>query len=40
MRNQSPVEAPVDVIRGGTQDYLTAEELMSRLEPRIRAMFK
>ena len=36
------IEAPVmDVSRtGGGQEYLTADELMSRLEPHIRSLFR
>lgn len=40
MKDYRPVESPIEFAQGGTQDYLTAEELISRLEPRIRAMFR
>ena len=40
--NTDIIEAPVlDASRtGGSQEYLTADELMSRLEPHIRSLFR
>ena len=36
------IEAPImEASRnGGSQEYLTADELMSRLEPHIRSLFR
>ena len=35
-------EAPIQDVSyiGGSQEYLTADELMSRLEPHIRSLFR
>lgn len=40
--NPDIIESPVsDVSRvGGSQEYLTADELMQRLEPHIRSLFR
>lgn len=34
------VESPIVELQNGNQNFLTADELMQRLEPRIRAMFQ
>ena len=40
--NPDIVESPItDASRiGGSQEYLTADELMQRLEPHIRSLFR
>ena len=40
--NTDIIEAPImEASRnGGSQEYLTADELMSRLEPHIRSLFR
>lgn len=41
MKTNNKVEAPIVEPRNGTiPEYLTADELMTRLEPRIRALFR
>ena len=40
--NPDIIESPIlDASRaGGSQEYLTADELMQRLEPHIRSLFR
>ena len=40
--NPDIIESPVHDAShaGGTQEYLTADELMQRLEPHIRSLFR
>ncbi len=40
--NTNVLESPVmeTTTRGGVQEYLTADELMQRLEPHIRSLFR
>ena len=41
MKTKDIVESPIAEPQNGTiQEYLTADELMIRLEPRIRALFR
>ena len=36
--NESPIQDLSSI--GGSKEYLTADELMSRLEPHIRSLFR
>jgi len=41
MNTKNMVEAPVmEPKNGSLPEYITADELMTRLEPRIRALFR
>lgn len=40
--NQNIIESPIPEMSrlSGSQEYLTADELMQRLEPHIRSLFR